>query len=99
VFIEVEEPVLKLKDAVVMTSAAGNQVSSWYPEKGHSLFTYYFLKGIRGEADKANGKTITAGRLKDYLSENVRYMARRLSSREQTPQVYGKRDWLILSVP
>jgi uncharacterized caspase-like protein len=99
VFIEVEEPVLKLKDAVVMTSAAGNQVSSWYPEKGHSLFTYYFLKGIRGEADKTNGKTITAGRLKDYLSENVRYMARRLSSREQTPQVYGKRDWLILSVP
>jgi len=99
VFIEVEEPVLKLKDAVVMTSAAGNQVSSWYPEKGHSLFTYYFLRGIRGDADKANDKTITAGRLKDYLAENVSYMARRLSSREQTPQVYGKRDRLIVNVP
>lgn len=99
VFIEVEDPALKLKNAVVMTSAAGNQVSSWYPEKEHSLFTFYFLKGIRGEADEANGKTITAGRLKDYLVDNVRYMARRLSNREQTPQVYGKRDWLIMNVP
>jgi hypothetical protein len=99
IFIEVEDPALKLKNAVVMTSAAGNQVSSWYPEKEHSLFTFYLLRGIRGEADEANGKTITAGRLKDYLLENVRYMARRLSNREQTPQVYGKRDWLIMNVP
>lgn len=32
--------------AVLMTSASTDQVSAWYPEKRHSLFTYYFLKGL-----------------------------------------------------
>jgi hypothetical protein len=99
VFVEVEDPVLTLKEAVVMTSAAGNQVSSWYPEKGHSLFTYYFLKGIRGDADKAKDKTISTGELKEYLEENVSYMARRLSNREQTPQVYGNTGQAFAKLP
>ncbi len=34
--------------AVLMTSASVDQVSVWYPEKRHSLFTYYFLKGLQG---------------------------------------------------
>ena len=99
VFIEVEDPVLKLKNAVVLTSASGKQVSSWYPEKGHSLFTYYFLLGLRGDANKTIDKTITAGEMKEYLAENVSYMARRLSSREQMPQMYGSPDRPIVSVP
>jgi hypothetical protein len=99
VFIEVEDPVLTLKKAVVLTSAGGNQVSSWYPEKGHSLFTYYFLKGMRGDADRSHDRTITVGEMKSYLTENVKYMARRLSSREQTPQVYGNPDRPVISAP
>jgi hypothetical protein len=99
VFIEVEDPVLTLKKAVVLTSAGGNQVSSWYPEKGHSLFTYYFLKGMRGDADRSHDRTITVGEMKSYLTENVKYMARRLSSREQTPQVYGNPDRPVINVP
>ncbi len=37
--------------AVLMTSASADQVSVWYPEKRHSLFTYYFLK------ESGSGKT------------------------------------------
>ena len=35
-------------NAVLITSAAVDQVSTWYREKRHSLFTYYFLKGPSG---------------------------------------------------
>ncbi len=65
----------------------------------HSLFTYYFLLGLRGDADKTMDKTITAGELKEYLAENVSYMARRLSSREQMPQIYGSPDRPIVIMP
>ncbi|MBW2608378.1 MAG: ankyrin repeat domain-containing protein, partial [Deltaproteobacteria bacterium] len=30
----------------ILSAAAGNQISSTYDEKGHGLFTYFFLKGI-----------------------------------------------------
>jgi hypothetical protein len=89
IFIQIDLPILKLENATVLTSAATNQVSSWYPEKGHSLFTYYLLKGVRGEADKNGDKLLFLSELKEYLDENVGYTARRLSNREQTPQVYG----------
>ena len=37
---------------VILTSSDGDQFSNWSPsEKRHGLFTYFFLKGLRGEAD------------------------------------------------
>lgn len=38
----VENPLLAMEKAIVMTSSSGSEVSSWYPEKGHSMFTYFF---------------------------------------------------------
>ncbi len=73
----------------VLTSSAGDQISSWYPEGRHSLFTYYLLRGIRGEADRNGNRKITFKELKTYLEENVTYMARRLYGREQTPVIKG----------
>lgn len=75
--------------AVLMTSASVDQVSAWYPEKRHSLFTYYFLKGLQGEADKSGDGKITVGELSEYLKEHVPYMARRLKGLEQQPVVMG----------
>lgn len=89
VFITVENPFSTKENTTVFTSASGDQVSSWYPEKRHSLFTYYFLKGLKGEADLNTDKTITIGEMKNYIMDNVPYMARRLNNREQTPQVIG----------
>jgi uncharacterized caspase-like protein len=77
------------KNATVITSAAMDQVSSWYSEKKHSLFTYYFLKGIQGAADRKGDGIITVGDMKIYLAENVPYMAGRLNNVEQTPVVVG----------
>lgn len=82
-------------NAVLFTSAAVDQVSTWYPEKKHSLFTYYFLKGLRGEADTNNDKKITVGEMQAYLKDHVPYMAQRLSGKEQQPVVMGNEQDVI----
>jgi uncharacterized caspase-like protein len=79
-----------LKNGVVLTSSAGDQISSWYPEQKHSLYTYYFLKGLQGAADQDGDRSLTVGELQAYLEEQVPYMARRMFNREQTPQLMGE---------
>ena len=86
------------KNAMLMTSAAVDQVSTWYPEKKHSLFTYFFLKGIQGEADTNRDSSITLGEMRDYLKENVPYMARRLNNVEQNPVVDGNEQEVLVRI-
>ena len=87
VFIEVNESSLITDNSTVMTSAAGDQVSSWYRDKKHSLFTYYFLKAIQGEGDLNKDKKLTFAEIESYIDENVPYQARRINGRDQTPQL------------
>jgi hypothetical protein len=49
--IRVNNPVIAQNSLTIFSSAENNQVSSWYPEKQHSLFTYFFLKAVTGSAD------------------------------------------------
>ena len=79
----------------IFASAKGNEIASWYVEKRHSLFTYFFLKGLQGEADKNQDKIITSGELEEYLSENVPYYSRRLYGRNQTPIFTGDENEVI----
>jgi hypothetical protein len=83
--------------ALLMASSGASEVSSWYTEKRHGLFTYFFLKGLQGGADANKDGRITAGEMKVYLGEQVPYMARRLTGNEQTPQVSGN-DHELLAV-
>jgi hypothetical protein len=87
VFIEVDQSSLTGKNATLFTSATGEQVSSWYREKKHSLFTYYFLKALQGEGDINKDDKLTFAEIQSYIDEKVPYMARRLNNREQTPQL------------
>ena len=82
-------PVRELSNGVIFSSTGQDQVSHWYPEKQHSLFTYFFMKGLRGGADKDGDRKITVAELKQYLKDKVPYRARRLAGREQTPVVVG----------
>jgi hypothetical protein len=84
-----EKSAIQPENALVITSSSGEQFSSWYPEKRHSLFTYYFLKGLQGDADYNKDGKISVGELKKFLEENVQYMARRLTGNEQTPLIAG----------
>lgn len=73
---------------VVLTASAGNQVSSSYPEKSHGLFTYFLMRGLRGESDANNDRAVTVQELHEYVRENVMTQAGRLD-REQTPELHG----------
>ena len=57
------------------------------------MFTRHFLEGVYGKADgrdfgNGDGK-VTLGELKTYLEDEVTYLARRVYSREQHPQIFG----------
>ncbi|MFQ5869725.1 MAG: caspase domain-containing protein [Candidatus Zixiibacteriota bacterium] len=81
-----------LPNGTIFTSAEKDQVSTWYEEKKHSLFTYFFLSGLRGLADINKDGTITVGEMAEFLqdrADGVPYWAGRLKNREQTPTVFG----------
>jgi uncharacterized caspase-like protein len=82
-------PVENVKNASVFCSADKNQVATWYPEKRHGMFTYFFLKGLSGNADKNKDNQISVNELYDYLSGEVKYWAGRKSNRTQTPVFKG----------
>ena len=73
----------------ILSAAAGNQISSTYEEKGHGLFTYFFLKGIK------NGNS-ELGTLYNYLKPQVERIARKTYNNEQTPQLIAPADLLNL---
>ena len=71
-------------NVTVFSAAGGKEISSAWPEKKHGLFSYFLMKGMRGDADVNGDREITMGELGDYIKENVSEMAGMLD-REQTP--------------
>ncbi|WP_031480961.1 caspase family protein [Maridesulfovibrio frigidus] len=92
---------------VLFASSDAAQVSHWYPDKGHGLYTYFFLKGVAGAADSNKDKKITVNELTSYLKENVPVVARRISNGNQDPVTtvgadsekvmvrFGKKKWRL----
>ena len=85
--IKVNEPALLMDNAALFSSSQENEVSTWYDEQKHGLFTYYFLKGLRGNADENGDKKITAKEMKNYLIKSVPYRARALKHIKQNPYI------------
>lgn len=85
VFISPELPSVAA-NVSVFSAASGSQIASSYPDMQHGLFSYYLMKGLRGEADANGDKKITQAELNSYLGENVGSKARRMG-REQDPQL------------
>lgn len=81
-----------LNNSVIFSSTRVDQVSVWYHEKKHSLFTYYFLKGLTGAADFNNDLTVTSSEMGDYVRNSVPYQARRLNGFEQDPTLIQYQD-------
>jgi uncharacterized caspase-like protein len=95
--IVVKNPLVAVKNTTIINSSAGTQLSSWYPAKGHGLFTYYFLLGLTGKADSDHDKQITMQEIQVYLIEHVPYMARKLhGGRMQTPMFKMVNDNRVL---
>lgn len=78
----------------VISASAGDQISGANEEAGYGLFTYNFLQGLNGAAKDAQGR-VTLQSLYAYLKPRVQDDARR-GNREQTPQLQGGGEDLIL---
>jgi len=98
IYITTENQTLTTPNSAVFTSASGDQVSNWYTEKKQSLFTYFFLKGLKGEADLDKNGEITTKELRDFIvdeANGVPYWSRRISQRTQTPTFFGE-DFVLI---
>ncbi|GAB6084009.1 hypothetical protein JCM30471_29230 [Desulfuromonas carbonis] len=73
----------------VLAASSGEQTSSTYAEKGHGLFTYFLLKGIKNEEVVMADGTLRLDDLFAYLQPQVERVARREYNNEQTPQLIG----------
>ncbi|MCX5787748.1 MAG: caspase family protein, partial [Elusimicrobia bacterium] len=63
----------------VISASGGNQVSNSYEAKGHGLFTYFLLKGLKEKGDDLRA-------VFDYLKPEVSRAARREHNADQEPQ-------------
>ena len=77
----------KTRKVAIITASAANEISQELDEKRHGLFTYYFLKGLRGEADANGDCWITLGELYNYCQPKILQKSKKLGY-TQTPKVF-----------
>ena len=86
----------------ITTFYAANTTERSYdhPDAKNGIFTYYMLKGLKGDADNGD-KVITVGELHDYIRKNVLDTTKNLySNLPQTPQLYTENpDRVLLRLP
>jgi tetratricopeptide (TPR) repeat protein len=78
-------------DGICVISASSDNQFSQESNKwggGHGVFTYFLLKGLRGDADYNKDSSVSIGELTSYLSEQVR----RETKNAQSPTVAGRYD-------
>jgi hypothetical protein len=68
---------------ISMTAGSSNQEAHEY--KGHGLFTYFFLEGLTGKADRNDDGIITSYELVNYIQPNVIHTAQAEFKSFQTP--------------
>jgi len=85
------EQLSQISGGIAVISASGDKQTSQEGQQwggGHGVFTYYFLKGLRGGADYNTDQQVNLGELIPYLSEQVR----RATNSNQSPTIAGKFD-------
>lgn len=83
-------------DVVAFSSAGPNQIAWEHPDRGHGLFTYWLIKGLKGEAADTRTRAITVSSLWQYLAANVATDAARLRLSQQEPIVTTGSNSVIL---
>lgn len=79
----------------VFSSSTGDQTSLGYDAAQSGLFTYFLALGLQGEADINRDGTILFEELVRYVTVKVSREAVKIRGGVQTPQFYGKGDFII----
>ncbi len=90
--LQVQNPLMMHPEVTFFTSSQMEQVSNWYPDKQHGMFTYFFLKGLRGKADANGDRKITVAEMKAFLKDpnnGIPYWSKREFQRPQDPVVFS----------
>jgi len=69
---------------ISFNATSTGELSNAYPEKEHGLFTYYLLRGLKGEADTDDDGWTSVKEIYGYVRGHVMRESRRMQS-EQTP--------------
>lgn len=85
--INLQDTVVLPKNMMILSASSGDEISSTYDEKGHGLFTYFMLKGIRTENVVKEDGSIKIDNLFSYIKPNVTRVSRKKYNNEQTPQL------------
>jgi len=96
--LKVNNPAIADSSTVIFQSSGADQVSNWYDEKRHGMFTYFFLKGLQGDADYNRDGKITGDELIRYINDpndGLPYYSNRLYQRPQKAQIEGNKDIII----
>jgi len=94
VAVDLEKETQKLGNVAVLAASAGNEISQDFDAKRHGLFTYFLLKGLRGEADADRDGWVTLVELYSYAKPKVADESQRLGyiqSPQLLPQPTGAR--------
>ncbi|MEY2793075.1 MAG: hypothetical protein RJA76_1067 [Bacteroidota bacterium] len=86
------------ENTAIFLSSKSQQVSNWYPEKHHSLFTYYFLKGLQGSGDLNSDGKITLGEMETFINdpnEGIPYISNREFQRDQKADIIGNKQFMV----
>ncbi len=95
--LQVSNPANLLRSGTIFAASRGSQVANWYPQKSHSLFTYFFLKGLNAHAGLGNAeKSISAGNLEKYVENQVSRLALRNYHRNQDPVLFGSSNKILI---
>ncbi|MBI3567363.1 MAG: hypothetical protein HY084_04045, partial [Gemmatimonadetes bacterium] len=99
VVVSVEHPALRSATMAVFSASAADQLANAAPEHAHGLFTYWLLRGLRGDADLDHDRHVTVGELDAFLRAHVPGDAAK-QDREQTPQVVARdKARVVVEVP
>jgi uncharacterized caspase-like protein len=92
VVINLQKSLVQSKNMAVLAAASGDQSCSSYQAKGHSLFTYYLLNGIKNEDVILPDGSLDIDDLFSYAQPQVERIALKRNNSVQSPVLIESRQ-------
>lgn len=87
-------------EGIAILAASTRDEPSWEDhDKGHGIFTYYLLRGLRGEAIPPQSRHITLHNIVPYLRAQVSSWGKKQNIKQRpTLDFQGTGEWILISV-